>query len=69
MGHYRKRELVRAAEDLGYLVTTTRRGHLRCRHPNGGVVIVAAINADHPNVWRNARSNLRRVANHANREI
>jgi hypothetical protein len=67
VSHRRKRDLTRIAEDLGFLVTKTRRGHLRCRHPNGRQVIVAAFNVDHPAVWRNALTNLRRASRQTGR--
>jgi hypothetical protein len=43
----RKRALPALAARLGYVVTNTKRGHLKCRLPSDSVVFLAATPSDH----------------------
>jgi hypothetical protein len=65
MSHRRKRELVALAKSFGYRVHVTRLGRLQCRHPNGSLVHVAAIDGDLRQPWLNAVKHLRRGSSNA----
>jgi hypothetical protein len=54
------RLLMRRAKALGLSVTLTKRGHLKCTLPGGGIAIVAA-GGDPRAIW-NATGTLNRLA-------
>jgi hypothetical protein len=55
------RTLRRHAKTLGFVVSRTKRGHLKCRAPSGALVFVASTPSDH-RALANALATLRRVA-------
>lgn len=58
------RELVKYAEDRGFVWDgkLTGGGHIKLRHPNGGLVILAAT-PGRGNNGHNSRKDIERVAN------
>src|SRR5690242_16126609 len=63
----RNRALPALAARLGYVVTKTKRGHLKCGLPSGAVVFVASTPSDHRAI-HNAAAMLRRVRGRAQQQ-
>jgi hypothetical protein len=59
------RALKRQAAALGFTVSTTARGHLRCTLSNGTFVYTSGTPSDY-RAWTNAVAKLRRVARENN---
>jgi len=58
------KELLRWAEAAGWRVQFTRGGHLRLRHPDGGVVVAASTPSDQ-RALANLRAQMRRAERRA----
>ena len=56
--HSGKRDLQELAKSLGYAVERTKRGHMKCKHPNGALVHVSA--SGDVRGQKNARADLQR---------
>lgn len=56
-----RREFIRFAESLGYTVTKSAGGHLRCTHPRVPHPIFAAYTPTCYRSYRNSRADLRRA--------
>jgi predicted RNA binding protein YcfA (HicA-like mRNA interferase family) len=50
--------LLRDAEERGWTVHRTRGGHVRLKHPGGGLVVASSTPSD----WREVRNTVARMA-------
>lgn len=56
-----RRTLMKFASNLGYKVTLTQQGHLRCKHADSGKLVICGSCLD-PIAQRNAKADLTRWA-------
>lgn len=55
------RKLLKAAQDQGFIVKRTRKGHWQVRNAEGQIVAVIAGTPSDSHAWRNALSDMRKA--------